>query len=422
MNKKIKNVYFILIILTIFFNWVFPKAGIKIEGIPLTIGIVLFVLLCFAWLLKSFKCKFSLCREMQFILITSFYFLIRILIAIINNVKISDIINYTVPLILFPFIYIIIINEVDDILKYDKIMKILTYGFIIITIYSIIQSIFGISNVDIPGLTVNLTDYLEYGNDWYMNKSNGIVESNVKIVSTYQNGNLLGVNLFIFFPIIYEYLTVKKKDKLALFTLFLFIITELLTLSRSCWIGMLIFIFLRIILSNNNTVKDLIKKILISFCTIGIIIFILIKFPAVSQRLLSIDFATFINASGRTSGAIEFLDNVYNNGNFAVNLLIGPYGFIEDKGLAYEMTELAIFKIGGLLGLILWLSTLVIIYVKLKVKDKVQKSYKIAILVWGSISIIEGAYWLPPTALNLFTMLALGMSYKSIGIKKEEVK
>ena len=125
-------------------------------------------------------------------MISLIYFLFRVILAFSKDVTLSEIIGYAIPLIIFPFIYFVLINEVNNIQKYNKIMKILIYGFFILAIYSVIQSIFGIAKVDIPGLTVNLTDYLNLGDNWFMEKSNGVVETNAKIVSTYQNGNLFG--------------------------------------------------------------------------------------------------------------------------------------------------------------------------------------------------------------------------------------
>lgn len=46
-NEYKKSFIFILLMMTVFFNWVLPKAGTKISGIPLTIGILLFGIIDF---------------------------------------------------------------------------------------------------------------------------------------------------------------------------------------------------------------------------------------------------------------------------------------------------------------------------------------------------------------------------------------
>lgn len=418
-NEYKKSFIFILLMMTVFFNWVLPKAGTKISGIPLSIGILLFVSLTLFWIIKMINKKIYFPKVAWCVLLSQLYFVIRIIILYGSGIQFTEIVTYAIPLIVFPFIFFVIINEVDNKEKYKRIMDILVYGFFILCIYSIIQSIFGIAKTDIPGLTINLTDYQTLGENWFLQKSNGITEENAKIVATYQNGNVLGVNLLIFFPVIYEYILNKNNKFISLLSMTLFVIVELLTLSRSCWVGVAIFIFLRIVCKDNKRIKDLLYKFFILIVGIVIFLFILVKFPSITNRLLNIDIETFLQASGRTEGAIEFLNSAIQDGNILINILIGPFGLIENKGLAYEMTQLAIYKVGGIIGLILWCIPILMIYKLLKSSNYIQYSYKIAILVWFLVAIIEGAYWTPPTAINLFTMLGLALASKKISEKED---
>lgn len=419
-NEYKNSFIFILLLMTIFFNWVLPKAGTKISGIPLTIGILLFAVLILFWIIKMINKKIYFPKTAWYILLSQLYFTIRVVILLGTGVQLTEIVTYAIPLIVFPFIFFIIINEVNDKERYKRIMNILVYGFLLLCIYSIIQSIFGIAKTDIPGLTVNLTDYKTLGENWFLQKSNGITEENAKIVATYQNGNVLGVNLLIFFPIIYEYILDKNNNKfISLATIALFVIVELLTLSRSCWVGVVAFIFFRIVCKDNKKIKDLLYKFFIIIVGIAVLLFILVKFPSIANRLLNIDMETFLQASGRTEGAIEFLNSTIQDGNILINILIGPFGLIENKGLAYEMTQLAIYKVSGIIGLILWSIPIFMIYKSLKHNNNIQYSYKIAILLWFLVAMIEGAYWTPPTAINLFIMLGLALVNEKIS-KKED--
>lgn len=49
------NFLFKLLYVTIAVNWVIPKAGIKIMGIPVTIGLVLFLVLEVSWIICGGK-------------------------------------------------------------------------------------------------------------------------------------------------------------------------------------------------------------------------------------------------------------------------------------------------------------------------------------------------------------------------------
>lgn len=86
------------------------------------------------------------------VLLSQLYFVIRIIILYGSGIQFTEIVTYAIPLIVFPFIFFVIINEVDNKEKYKRIMDILVYGFFILCIYSIIQSIFGIAKTDIPGI------------------------------------------------------------------------------------------------------------------------------------------------------------------------------------------------------------------------------------------------------------------------------
>lgn len=422
-KEKSKNNPFTykILIATIFFNWIFPKAGIKMHGIPVTIGIVLFTLLIIIWLfiaLKKRKTNFS--KIEVYILIGQFFFTIRFILAYWKNIGFSELAGYITPLVIFPCIYFACYDLVDSTDKYDRVLKILTYGFFIVSIYAFFQQIFGIAKIDIPGLTVNLTDYRTMGENWFLHKSNGIDISSSKIVSTYQNGNLFGENMLIGFPIIYDYLITRRKKKLALISLITLTIIIMLTLSRTCYIGLILFYLFRIILTKENSKSIIVKRLLI--LTISVLgVYLTIRYiPAVSNRILNVDKSTFLNGSGRTSGGIEFLKSVFEDGNLITNLFIGAYGFIENKGLAYEMTQLSIFKLGGLIGLIIWCIPFYY-YCKNKKKDNiVENSFRISIICWFLFGIIEGGYWLPPTVLNLFMIMALGDSYKRIKRKEND--
>lgn len=416
-NKTI----FGIILVTIFFNYWFPKAGIKLSGIPITISMLAFLGLIAIWILKYLSGKKIKISNLHIVIfIGELYFLFRLVFSLLIGEELSNIVGYILPAAVYPFIFFIITNEIDSEEKYNKVMKVLVIGFFVLCLYSFAQYILGISTIDIPGLTVNYTDYQENGEYWYMMKSNGIVEENAKIISTYQNGNVFGVNLIIFFPIIYDYLLKNKKNKLAILSMIFFIVTLFLTLSRACWLGIVLFLFFRIILDQENTKKMMVRKMILVLLGIASVIFILKNFPTVSNRILNMDFEDLISMSGRTEGAIEFLKSMLNDGNIFVNLLIGSFSFIKDVGLAYEMTPLAILRIGGIIGLTLWLWGFVKYLFHISKKEKIENSYRLAFIIWFLVAMIEGAYWLVPTAFNLFAMLGLGYAYKYNVEKLEE--
>ena len=296
-EKQKDDFLFKILCITIFFNIWFPKAGIKISGIPLTIGNVFFAITFILWFLKKIRSNNIPLNKMGISI------LIYILIILIKYIFIGDFINnisFIVPLIIYPLGYFLSYDLVKNDYEKRKVTKIIVYGFFFITMFAILQFIVGIENCTIPGLTVNYTDYKELGKFWYMSKSNGVVVSSSKIVSTFQNGNIFGINVLLIFPFVYYYFK-DKKEKINLITsLLLFISTIFLSLSRACWLGIIIFIFLCIFRDKSIVKNDFMNKfLLIILCVISILL-VFKYIPSVYNRFFNTKASNWISMSGRT--------------------------------------------------------------------------------------------------------------------------
>ena len=81
-------------------------------------------------------------------------------------------IGYIIPLVVYPLMFIIAYDTIDTKEKLQKVIKVICFGFFFICIYALLQYVFGIEKVCIPGLTVNLSDYTTYGANWYLQKNN----------------------------------------------------------------------------------------------------------------------------------------------------------------------------------------------------------------------------------------------------------
>ncbi len=411
-----KSIVYKLLLVLIFFNIWFPKAGIKLSGIPITVSNVVFFAILIIWLLSKFKNKIKISKRVTItILLSIAYFILKYILIFCGTSNIMDYITYIIPLIVYPLIFIVIFDEVDTKEKLNDIVKVVYYGFFVICIYSLAQFIFGIEKTAIPGLTVNLTDYNTYGSTWFMQKSNGTDIANAKIVSTYQNGNLLGINLILIYPMIYMMLKKQNKNKQLIVSLILFIICGFLTLSRTCWLGIVLFLFMGIVLDSDKTKKSFMKKVLLIFLFILSIILVFNYMPIVSNRFLNTHPSDWIKMSGRTAGLTEVLTSVRES-NSLLAYIIGPEGVVEYSGLAYEMFPLAVFVQVGIIGIVLMYSVYVNGIKKINKNTSIGKGIRLSIIIWLIVGLIECGYWLPPTAMNLFIILAIGsvVSQKNI--------
>lgn len=404
-DTKLKNNHiFNLFLLTFIFNFWFPKAGIKISNIPLTIGNVLFAFLFIVWSIdKIAKRKNIMINELHILLFINILYCI-IKYIIIGNFKTN--IGYIIPLIIYPLMYIVSYDIIDSYEKKTKLFKYIEIGFYFITIYALIQYIFGIDKVSIPGLTVNLSDYNNYGKYWYLTKSNGTDISQVKIVSTYQNGNLFGVNLLLFYPIIFEYYKINNKYGKIFFSLALFILVGFLTLSRTVWFGIVLFLISRIFFMKSKSKLQFLVKYFIILMLILTIPLIFGLFPSISSRFLNTNKEDWFEMSGRTQGLIDVANSMKKSNSF-IAYLIGPAGVTEYSGLAYEMTLLSIFVQIGLIGVFLLYSFYFIAISKSKKNDYFDIGIRVAIKLWLIYGLIEGGYWLPPTIINIFMLIGI---------------
>ena len=399
-NKK--SLLYKFTLLLIFLNIWFPKAGFKISGIPITISNLVFFFVFILWVITKLKNKTKISKKITIaISLSIIYFFAKYFLIFYRSNSLVEYVTYIIPLIIYPLSFFIIFDQIDTKEKINDVTKIIYYGFIMICIYSLIQFLFGIEKTAIPGLTVNLTDYNTMGSTWFMQKSNGTDMANSKIVSTYQNGNLLGINLLLLYPMIYMLLKKDNKNKQ--------LIISFLTLSRTCWLGIVLFLFFGIMLENDKTKKSFKRKVIILlFCFLSIL-FVFNYMPSVSNRLFNTHSSDWLKMSGRTEGLNNVIRTVHDS-NSVLAYFIGPEGIVSYSGLAYEMFPLAVFAQSGIIGLLLIYSVFIIALKKIKKNNPISKGIKLALIIWLIIGCIECGYWLPPTAMNIFILIALGCS------------
>ena len=172
-----------------------------------------------------------------------------------------------------------------------------------------------------------------------------------------------------------------------------------------------------IFLEKDKTKKSIARKITLVFVCCILIIASFKCFPTIAMRFSSMDKSDIISMSGRTEGLQSVIKNFIEY-KYVFIWFIGSTGFIDEVGLAYEMTPLAILVQIGLVGVVLFYGILYKIWKVMENQDLLQKGVKLSIFIWVLVGCIEGAFWLPPTALNIFFIAALGLaSQKRFDVK-----
>ena len=418
MNNEIKKSYFyrysyLLLLVTVFINVTFPKAGIKLGGIPLTVGNVFLLLTIMSWFIYVlWKRCFVLSRAETFAIVSCVYWLIRFLLVMAEGrVGLSEWVGFFVPLVVYPFTFIVFNYFITGMEQINFILRMLLVGTIIVFVFGFLQAAFGIEKFSIPGLTVNYTDYISSTN-WYAEKYNGVQEGIAysKTVSTYQNGNLLGVNVLLFCPMIYE--SIKNKTGRHIYML-VFVLFCILTGSKTCWVGIVLYLFIKgaVILNRKWAESRKVQFACLIIAVIPVIAAIFLNmFPQIVERFQeSFTLKNINDLSGRSESMNRLINYFINKTEW---LLVGPYGLTSYWGSSYEMAYFCILMLGGLAGLIAFFGPIVYIIVRYFIRhtkeSKVLKGITHGVIVYLIVAFVEGALWLPPTAINLWLVMAMG--------------
>lgn len=410
-NKAVNNR---LLLLTIIVNVLIPKAGIKIGEIPLTLGNVLLAVLLIESFIYMLNERLSVKKNELIILLGVFYFsFVLIMSCLFSDASITSTIPFFVTLSVYPLTYFAIKKFVTSREYVQEIFGVIYTCVLIVFAYMFIQFVFGIGNTAIPGVTVNYSDYILNPTGWWLQKSNAYGESS-KFFSTYQNGNVFGLSILLLFPIIFRLPNTIFKNKAILLVLFL--IACFLTGSRTVVLGCILYLLLLLHdFTKTGKISRSVLMMWIIFFSIGIagvVYFISLDVNKALVLRLSqlLDWNVLIDGAGRISAMIQYFRWLFGDFNPAA-VLFGAFG-ADYEGGAYEMTYMTVFITGGLIGLSLFLMPIISALRKGKKylnkhDDWMVRGAREGILVYAVTAFVEGAYWLPPTAINLWTVMAL---------------
>ena len=221
-------------LLLVLFVVLFPKGGVKVGEIPITWGYVLIAIFAtiatpFA-ILDTRQLRFS--PLTLFVLCCLFPFQCSLLLSMLHGVEsIGAAFSTIISFFIFPVIFLLLWRP-----WYRERLQMRTLNAVRICIY--LAALFGVAmfimrlvagkTLEIPLLTVNLADYGQIED-----KDNLRYNLIMKLVSTYNNGNVYGAATLILLPM-FDFLEPNRWRKV------LVRLALLLTLSRTAWIGLIV--------------------------------------------------------------------------------------------------------------------------------------------------------------------------------------
>ncbi len=345
-------------LLTIVFLFLFPKGGIKINDIPLTWGYVLLGISSLVSLILRNKLVIRYDQCVSLLFAVAFATLLLVSISIYGfgspGYTVSAVTNVLFLNIFFTIIRPLIITNIEVVFKYLKLF--IRIG----VIFALIQFLYSNTTrefLGIPYITGNQDDIYEIGEKH--NNRGGIF----KLVGFYNNGNIYGVCSLLLYPL-YKHLENRKVFKV------LFILTIFLTLSRTAWVGLVLYVLF-----------DISRRQILS-SAIGLIIIICLIWLASS--IIGADFLFDSTLGGRIGDDFKF----------DISLLPTH----EFTGIS-ETLYLSLIGELGFIGLIFFLVTFYITFLSLVVKSKKNYLDVIVIkslLVYSLVSFSDGVFMYTP--------------------------
>lgn len=411
-NKSLgRNVVIYYVFLTIFI----PKSGIKISGLPITLSNIALGVALVASIVFYLNHKETLQYKtdlfvIKYLFLVIFFFGMLLILSFIEHDSIRTLIMFIpniLPIVTIFFIYHFFVDSKE------RITKVLILSSTLVVCYGTVQMIFGHYETIIPGITVNYTDYTQ--GDVFDGKNNMTVLG-LKLVSTYQNGNLYGSVLIFIVLFMFGLLMQKgyqnKTKPLFLLISVLAIINLLATLSRSALIG---FALGLIVLS--FFVKKM-RKYVILITMLGV--YGIFHF-GYHERI----FAKDLTGAGRTQQYVNYINSFFDMDFFEKIrfLLIGKgYGFNYQiyNGSILQGVESGILNLilySGIIGLVIYLIPLFYSFVRLTRWKNRDYNFIIAAAIFsslvgmlGQIS-IDQLLNLTPTGQNYWILVSVLLLY-----------
>ena len=382
----------------LFITFAIPKAGAKIGGFPLYISLLSSMYFMFMGVLHALARP----KELLLALIPLILLLLSFLInqssynALFFSgspfLPLSSQIAYISSMFAFFCYYGALgINNADNWKRYLKVI------FYILVIYALMQKIIGDYTVVIPGITANFQDAVTP--NFLADKNNMIWGIHyLKATSTYQNGNVFGANLLLIgFAVIAN---LRNELKGTIVPLALLGIVVLLTASASIYLGMIGALLWMFFTAEKKSPMALIIMLLVIVASVVMFLILLntdnIFSKIIYERLVNRDLS---QGSGRIEKIIYYIDIITEHPLILLN------GMLSYNRTFYEIYEVLPASIAQIFGVPMMLYFLSFIFLKLK--PLLRSPYILPFVAYFCASLSDGAFWLPPTATNLFILMGL---------------
>lgn len=387
-NYKIRN---FLALIGVILLVIIPKGGFKIANIPITWS-YLYLGLIFSIIVFSIKSTFKVNQKTILCYLSTLPFVIYFIIHISvfgYDGTLGTLIAFGVSFIFIPFLFLILLSSPLRKIDINYIEKLIYNAILIISIYGILLFIykqFVGSYIEIPYVTINADDAGTLESKY--NQRGDIF----KLISTYNNGNIFGVCVLMLFPVFYK----KQKN---IFHLLIVCVALLLTLSRTVWIGMVLFFLIEY--------RSRLLKLIRVYALIISLLFLLSSVVLTSYFQYG-SLSNFI-FDGNFGGRLGLIRNSSGLSLFGSE----PFVIIE------EVVYLSIYRQLGLTGLVLFCISLFMPFIVYRYSYKAKNGiYFTGILIYWVLCMSDGCMLLIPTLAFYYFIIC--MTFVTQNVAKSE--
>jgi len=366
-KHKIRN---LLVFIAILLLVIIPKGGFKIAGIPITWGYLYLGFLgtgCIFLLSPTYPFNKRAIACYLATLPFLFYFIIHISVIGFDS-SIGNLIAFFVSYMFMPLLFLVLLAGPLGRVDKHYLENLICKAVVVVSVYGLVlfvyKQVLGYY-IEIPYITINAADAGTLENKY--NQRGDIF----KLISTYNNGNIFGVCILFLFPVFYR----RHKN---IFQLCVVLLALLLTLSRTVWIGVIIFFLIEY--------RSRLVKLVKVYLFIGVLLFLL---------------GSFVFTQYFQYGSMEnfLLDTSFGGRLRQIREAFQPTLFgIEPFENIDEVVYLSIYRQFGIIGFLLFLiSFLAPIFIYADAAKDKDKAYFIALIIYCVLCMSDGCTLLIPT-------------------------
>ncbi|MBS0624618.1 MAG: hypothetical protein JSS32_01040 [Verrucomicrobia bacterium] len=333
-----------------------------------------------------FRCRFNISRPPFLALLFLIPFqLIAIYTFASNGIEnFGFAASFFVGFIFLPTVFLFILFDYIENIDIDQLTKLIKTGILFVSTYGIILFTIKLTTgklIEIPFLTINYHDMGEIENKC---NERGFI---FKLISTYNNGNLYGISLLIFFPLYCHLEKYTWKKSLVISSL-------LLTFSRTVWIGLIFSGFISAFFLSKNQKTKFLKLIIFPILIISVLLIFSICVG------FDLNFLLDRSLGGRSEQFQVLKEATFFSGKPFIGIL--------------EIVYLGILEQFGVLGLVFYIaaifSPIVLCFLFYSQMSQLRMSALCGLLTYLFVSLSDGALLFIPVLAFFWFLAALSLS------------